>query len=125
MVIAGHLPCPAARWVLAVLLLVGLPGTAAGEPLAGPSRGEDNRTERGNEALTGGGAWTSTLAPPDAATTAQPRTSARAKPASAEKKPRVRVKRTANARRVRPETTSMPMNLDGIRRAVFTAIREF
>ena len=87
MVMPGRLWCLAGA--LALLLAVS-PASQAGEPPAAPSRGEDNRTERGNEALIGEGAWTGTLMAPAVSSGAQPR-SPEARTKTAAKKPRVRV----------------------------------
>ena len=123
----GHRRCPVLRWALGLLLLGSSPAAHAGEPPDGPSRGEDNRTERGNEALTGAGAWTGTLtgpSTPSASIGAVPQSPVAGRPrVAASKKPRVRVRRTAAARRARPETAHQTLNFEQIRRAVHATIK--
>ncbi len=125
MVFTGYAPYPAACGVLSLFLLLAAPPSVAGEPLDGPSRGEDNRTERGNEALTGEGAWTGTLTQPVAskATAIPPQAAGRPKVVTGAKKPRVSVKRTAAARRAKPDPAHPPINLEQMRRAMIATFK--
>ena len=122
MVFTAYAHCPAACGVLSLLLLLAAPPSVAGEVLDLPSRGEDNRTERGIEALTGEGAWTGTLTQPAAskAPSPLPHVANRPKVSAAAKKLRERVKPSVVARREKSELSHSTMNLEQIRRAVYS-----
>ena len=92
-----------------------VPTLAAGQSLApGPSREEDNRTERTQESLTAQGSWAGTVRTPASEPAPAPQTRVTSAPKMARKRVRTRSSQT------RTQIAQRPLNFSEIRRALFS-----